>query len=133
MQTIPVPDCGAQPFGTPGVEFAAANTTRLPNSGSVGEQLVVRLREGTAERHPIADASVALFFAGGGADSGQLASGRLTPTSGEAVFDSLAPRRYEILIRRIGYDPFRQRVTIRAGFVDTVAIALRGAPVCLVE
>jgi len=92
---------------------------------------VVRVREGTAGRSSIGDASVALFVAGAGPDSGQLATGRITTASGTVTLDSLAPTRYELLVRRIGYDPFRQRVTVRAGFIDTLIISLRGVPVCL--
>ena len=92
---------------------------------------MVRVREGTAGRSSIGDASVALFVAGAGPDSGQLAAGRITTASGTVTLDSLAPTRYELLVRRIGYDPFRQRVTVRAGFIDTLIISLRGVPVCL--
>ena len=130
---VPAPDCGAQPYGTAGVEFAAANTMQMPSAARHGEQLVVRVREGTSARHPVSDASVALFASGGGADSGQFATGRTTGADGEARLDSLAPRRYEVFVRRIGYAPLRERVTVRAGFVDTLAISLQGVPVCLIE
>ena len=130
---VPVPDCGAEAYGTPGVEFAPANTLDPLSSRAGGEHLVVRVREGTVERRPIVDAGVALFVAGGGPDSGRGVAGRLTAKDGEAALDSLTPGRYEILIRRIGYAPYRQHVTVRSGFVDTVAISLRAVPVCLVE
>ena len=116
-----------------GVEFAAANTLELPVNPSRGDRLVLRVRDGTADRHPIGDAGVTVLIAGGGPDSGQLATRRMTPANGVVTLDSLVPRRYELLVRRIGYDPFRQRVAVRAGFVDTLTISLRGAPVCLVE
>ena len=128
-----MPDCGGEPYGIAGVEFAAANTLAVPADSRRGERLIVWVREGTADRHPLGDASVAAFISGGGADSGQLARGRFTAADGGAMLDSLAPRRYELVIRRLGYDPYRQRVLIRAGFIDTVTISLRAAPVCLSE
>ena len=132
-RTIPVPDCGAQPFGVAGVEFAAASVLQPLLEPHRSERVVVHVREGTIERHPIKDASVAVLIGGGGPDSGQLARGGITTADGGVTLDSLSPRRYELLVRRIGYDPFRQRMTVRAGFVDTLTISLQGAPVCLVE
>ena len=88
---------------------------------------------GTVERSPIGGAMVILLVAGDRADSGQVVASWKSSAGGEVVIDSLAPRRYEISVRRIGYDPSRQYVTVRRGFTDTVTVLLRGRVVCLVE
>jgi hypothetical protein len=125
--------CEATTVGEASVEFAPAYT-REPRPGSTSnEQLVIQIRDGTAERAPIADAGVMLLNAGSGADSGHVIQRRTTPHSGTLLVDSLAARRYEVVVRRIGYHPAHQRITVRPGFTDTVRIALQGAAVCLVE
>jgi hypothetical protein len=92
--------------------------------------LVVRVLEGTEARRPLGGAAITLLIAGEGADSGQVAARGFTASSGDVTLDALVPRRYDLLIRRPGYEPFRQRATVRAGFVDTVTVALRGARTC---
>ena len=124
--------CQTRTYGESSVEFAAADTREPRPTGTSMDRVVIEVREGTAERASIADAQV-LLIAGVGADSGRLVLGRQTLRNGTVILDSLAARRYEVTVRRIGYETARQGVTVRSGFADTVRFALRGVVVCLVE
>ena len=124
--------CHTRTIGEESVEFVPADTRDSRTAGMPMDRLVVQIREGTAERPPVADAQV-LLIAGAGADSGHVVLGRNTAHDGTVVLDSLAAGRYEIMIRRIGYETARQRVTVRPGFTDTLRVALQGVVVCLME
>jgi hypothetical protein len=115
------------------VEFAAAETRETRYDGLALGGLVIRVQEGTAKRPPLEGASAAVLLGGTGRDSLQVVTGRVTPATGVVILDSLTARPYDVLVRRIGYEEGRQRVRVRAGFVDTVTLALRGAAACLVE
>jgi len=132
-QIIPIPDCGPQPLGAASVDFAAAIVPSERYRGTALGGLVVYVVEGTLARPALRDANVLFFGAGQAADSGQRLASRATAAGGVIVADSLSPRRYEVVVRRIGYGQVHQRVTVRPTFVDTLVVALRGEALCLVE
>ena len=132
-QIIQIPDCGPQPLGAASVDFAAAIAPSERYRGTALGGLVVYVVEGTLARPALSDANVIILGAGQAADSGQRLTSRATAAGGVIVADSLSPRRYEVVVRRIGYGQVRQRITVRSTFVDTLVVALRGEAFCLVE
>jgi len=131
-QIVPIPDCGA-PFGTASVDFAAATERSEPHRGTTRGGLVVHVIQGTNERTALGDAGVLFLGAGLSADSGKQLMWRITGTAGVIVADSLPSRRYEVVVRRIGYAQVHQHVSVRPAFIDTLVVALRSEPLCLVS
>jgi hypothetical protein len=132
-QVVPIPDCGPQPVGAASVDFAAAIAPSERYHGTVFGGMVVYVVEGTLARPVLSDANVLFLGAGQTADSGQRLTSQTTGAGGRVVADSLSPRRYEVVVLRIGYRQVHQRITVRSTFVDTLVVALRGQALCLVE
>ncbi|HEX6807609.1 MAG TPA: hypothetical protein VF118_06450 [Gemmatimonadaceae bacterium] len=56
---------------------------------------------------------------------------RATNTPGVLAADGLHAGEYELTIRSVGYLPSTSRVTVRAGYADTLAATLNERLVCL--
>ena len=132
-RVIQIPDCGPQPIGAASVDFAAAIAPSERYRGTALGGIVVYVVEGTLTHPALSEANVIILGAGQAADSGKQLTSRATAAGGVVVADSLSPRRYEVVVRRIGYGQVRQRITVRSTFLDTLVVALRGQAFCLVE
>lgn len=58
---------------------------------------------------------------------------RATNTPGVLAADGLRAGEYELTVRTIGYVPSTDRITVRAGYADTVLATLRPRLICLVD
>jgi hypothetical protein len=57
-------------------------------------------------------------------------AGRMKGDSGVVILEA-PPGRYQLIVRRIGYDRWTDSVTLRSGFQDSALVGLGEPPVCL--
>lgn len=65
--------------------------------------------------------------------AGHAAELRPTKTPGVLVADGLASGQYDLSIRHIAYVPRTDRVTIRAGYADTILATLDARLLCFID
>jgi hypothetical protein len=94
--------------------------------------LVVHVVDGRDKSKPIEVALVRLSPIAARPKPVSFPYGGGTDGNGQVELGSVKPGEYDVQIRRIGYGARSLEFMVRRGFVDTVRVALRWQPMCLV-